>query len=142
MTPDNALQKAIYERLRAYEPLTAALGGMKVYDHVPAKLAAPYVVIGNDTLNDLSTKNENGWDCTITIHAWDFYAAGRKSVKTFLGHIYDALHRQEANITLAGFTLAEMRFDGGQATFQESASEGESDHYYHGVTRFRALITD
>jgi hypothetical protein len=139
-SPDNALQAAVYARLTNYAPLRQALGGQKVYDFVQPKLEAPYVVIGDDTLGDFSTKTENGWDCTLTIHAWDFEKAGRKSVKALLGHIYDALHRQEASVSVAGFSLIELRFDGFQTTFQETAIEGANDHYYHGVARYRALL--
>ncbi|WP_152051826.1 DUF3168 domain-containing protein [Tautonia marina] len=139
-TPDNALQAGIYARLTGYAPLTTALRGQRVFDYVQPKQSAPYVVIGDDTIGDFSTKNGNGWDCTLTIHVWDFEKAGRKSVKALLGHIYDALHRQEASVSVSGFALIELRFDGFQATFQETAIEGENDHYYHGVARYRALV--
>lgn len=139
-SPDNALQSAIFSRLTRYAPLTAALGGPKVFDFVPANLAAPFVVIGEDTLGDASTKTENGWDCTLTVHAWDFEKAGRKSVKTLLGHVYDALHRQESAVSVTGFTLVELIWDGFQTTLQETAVEGENDHFYHGVTRYRARV--
>ncbi|MBN9517455.1 DUF3168 domain-containing protein [bacterium] len=112
----------------------------KVYDFVQPRLASPYVVIGEDTLVDNSTKTEAGWDATLTIHAWDFQKAGRKSVKTLLGLLYDALHRQESAVTVSGFTLAELIWDGFQTTIQETAIEGENDHFYHGVTRFRARL--
>lgn len=139
-SPDNALQAAIYQRLTSYAPLTNALGGAKIYDFVKPGLLAPYVRIGEDTLADNSTKTELGWDCTLTVHAWDFQKAGRKTVKAILGHIYDALHRQESNVTVTGFTLAELRWDGFATTIQETGVEGENDHFYHGVTRFRALL--
>jgi hypothetical protein len=139
-SPDNALQAAIYQRLTGYAPLTTALGGQKVYDFVTPKLVAPYVVIGEDTLGDFSTKTNNGWEATLTLHVWDFEKAGRKSVKALLSHIFDALHRQEAAVTVAGFSLVELTWDGFAATFQETGIEGENDHYYHGVTRFRALL--
>jgi methionine aminopeptidase len=138
-SPDNALQAGIYDRLTGYAPLTSALGGQKVYDFVSAKLVAPYVVIGEDTLSDWDTKTNSGWDCTVTIHAWDFLKAGRKSVKTLLSLIHDALHRQESEIVVAGFTLTEIRRDF-QQTIQETGIEGENDHYYHGIARYRALL--
>jgi hypothetical protein len=138
-SPDNALQAGLYVRLTAYDPLLAALGGQKVYDYVSPKLAAPYVVIGEDTLTGDNTKTELGWDCTVTIHVWDFERAGRKSVKTLLSLVYDALHRQEDQITLAGFSLVEI-VNEFQTTIQETGIEGENDHYYHGIARYRALI--
>ena len=139
-SPDNALQTAIYTRLTGYTALTTALGGSKICDFVQPNLAAPYVVIGEDTIGGMMTKTESGWDCTLTIHVWDFAKAGRKSVKTILGHIYDALHRQESNVTVTDFTLVELRWDEFQTTIQETAIEGENDHFYHGITRFRALL--
>lgn len=140
-SPDNALQTAIYTRLTGYAALTTALGGSYVYDHVPQGQDAPYVVIGEDTLSDWDTKDTDGWECTVTIHAWDFAKAGRKSVKTLLGHIHDALHQQEANITVTGFNLIQIRREF-QQTIRETGIEGESDHYYHAIARYRAVITD
>ena len=139
-SPDNALQAAIYQRLTSYAPLTAALGGTKVYDFVPpATVAAPYVVIGEDTLSGWDTKLEPGWDGTLTLHVWDYQKASRKSVKTLLSLIHDALHRQEGNVPVTGFALTEMRREF-QTTIQETGIEGENDHYYHGIARYRALV--
>jgi hypothetical protein len=137
--PANALQAAIYTRLTSYTPLTTALGGARVFDHVPQNQPFPYVVLGDDTLVDWSTKTNNGWEATLTLHCWDRPKAGRKSVKTILGHLYDALHRQEASVTVTGFQLVLLQCEF-QQTFQETAVEGDNDHFYHGVMRFRALI--
>ncbi len=139
-SPDNALQAGLYTRLTGYAALTTALGGAKVYDHTPQGTAGPYVVIGEDTLTDWDTKTKQGWEATVTIHVWDFEKAGRKSVKTILSHIHDALHQQEANITVTGFNLVQIRREF-QQTLQETAVEGEADRYYHGVARYRAVIT-
>lgn len=138
-SPGNALQTGIFARLTGYSALVTALGGGKVYDHVPQGIAAPYVVIGADTMIDASSKSNNKWEATVTIHAWDFEKAGRKSVKALLGHIYDALHQQEGSITVTGFTLVQIRFEF-EETFQESAVEGDPDRYYHGVQRYRAFV--
>lgn len=137
-TPSNALQAAIYARLTGYAPLRD-LVGTKVYDFVQPSVQPPFVRIGDDTAVDWSTKGNNGWETTMTIHCWDFYKAGRKSVKTIMSAIYDALHRQEASITLAGFTLVEIKSEF-EETFQDTSETGQADHFYHGVQRFRALI--
>ena len=131
--PANALQAAIYTRL------TSQLDPTPVYDHVPQNSSYPYVVIGADTLLDDSTKDSPRWNATLTVHAWDRPKAGRKSVKTIIGQIYDALNRQEGNVSLTGFSLISLlhEFD---ETYQESGVEGSNDHYYHGVMRFRAII--
>lgn len=133
------LQKGIYTRLTGYSALTTALGGNFVYDLVPQGQDAPYVVIGDDTAIDSDTKSNNGWEVTLTIHCWDFEKAGRKSVKTLMGHIYDALHKAEPYVTVNGFNLIYLHCEF-QQTFQEQAVDGAGDHYYHGVQRFRALI--
>lgn len=136
-SPDNALQAGIYAKLTGYSALTTALGGSKVYDHVPQGTAAPFVVIGEDTLAEWDTKSKDGWEATITLHVWDFQKAGRKSVKTLLSHIHDALHNQ--SVTVTGYTLVLLRREF-QETFQETGIEGQNDHYYHGVARYRAII--
>jgi hypothetical protein len=138
--PYNAIQAGIYTRLTGYSALTTALGGSKVYDHVPQGTAAPYVVLGDDTSVPYDTKSSNGWQCTLTLHVWDYEKAGRKSIKTLMAHIYDALHKQESNVTVTGFTLVALLCEF-QDSFQESGVEGAGDHYYHGVMRFRAYIT-
>lgn len=137
-SPDNALQAGIYTRLTTFAGLTS-LVSTRVYDFVPETAAAPYVVIGDDTASDWDTKSKHGWEFTLTIHCWDFEKAGRKSVKAILSAIHDALHQQQANITVSGFTLVQIRREF-QQTFQETAVEGANDRFWHGVARYRAVV--
>jgi hypothetical protein len=137
-TPNNALQAAIYTRLTGYSALTSlATGG--IYDFVSEAIQPPYVVIGDDTATDWSTMTTNGWDTTLTIHCWDFEVAGRKSVKAIMSAIYDALHRQEANVTVTGFNLVMIQSEF-ETSFKDTTVQGQNDRFYHGVQRFRALI--
>lgn len=129
----NALQAAIYARL------VSQLGPVPVYDHVPQDSAFPYVMIGADTAIPWDTKTTDGQEFTCTIHAWDALKAGRKSVKTIMQDVYTALHHQQANLAVAGFTLILIRCEYTE-TIQETAEEGSPDHYYHGIMRFRALV--
>lgn len=129
--PGNALQKALFDRL------TAQLTTTPIYDYVPQGTNPPYVLVGDDTLIQWDTKSRNGWECTVTIHAWDTEKAGRKSVKTILAAIYDALHNQ--SITVTGFTLVQIQFEFEQ-TFQDPTIQGSPDKCYHGVQRYRATI--
>jgi hypothetical protein len=138
-SPDNALQAGIYTRLNNFAALTAVIGSNQVYDFVPESAQPPYVVIGDDTATDWDTKSKHGWEFTVTLHCWSFETAGRKQVKTILSHVHDALHQQEANITVSGFTLVQIRREF-QQTFQETAAEGQSDRYWHGVARYRAVV--
>jgi hypothetical protein len=139
-SPDNALQAAVYTRLNNYAALTAVIGSNKVFDFVPESATPPYVVIGDDTATDWDTKDTSGWNFTVTIHCWSFEAAGRKQVKSILSHVFDALHQQEASITVSGFNLIHIRREF-QETFQEAAGEGQTDRFYHGVARYRAVVT-
>lgn len=138
-SPDNALQAGIYARLNGYAPLVALIGANKVYDFVPERAQPPYVLIGEDTLVDNDSKSNPGWDATLTIHCWDYERAGRKSVKAILSAIHDALHWQTTNITVAGYQLVHINREF-QDTIQETAGEGQTDRYWHGVARYRALI--
>ncbi len=139
--PGIALQTAIFNRLSNYTALTTYIGANKIYDHVPENIEAPYVVIGEDESDEAGAKTYNGWERVVTIHCWDFESEGRKGVKTIMGHIYDALHRSESSITVTGFNLVyfEQRYS---TSFREDGIEGEGDHYYHGVQRFRVLLTE
>lgn len=131
-TGSNALQSAIYTRL------TSELSE-DVYDHIPQNASYPFVVIGADTVLPWDTKvGLIGFEFTVMIHAWTKPAAGRKSVKAILSDIYDALHHQESNISPSGYSVILFRFEF-EDTIQETF-EGDSDHYYHGVQRYRALI--
>ena len=135
-TPSNALQAAVFTRLKSFSALTTLVAD-RIYDFVPEDASPPFVVIGDDTAIDWSTKTNNGWEVTVTIHCWDFQKAGRKSVKAILSAIYDALHRQDVPIT--GFKLVEMQSEF-ETTIQDTSVEGDNDHYYHGIARYRALI--
>jgi hypothetical protein len=138
-TPSNALQAGIYTRLTNTAALTSLIGSNKVFDFVPETATAPYVLIGDDTSINWDTKSNNGWEATLTIHVWDYEKQGRKSVKAVMSAIYDALHLQQANITVSGFTLVLIRWEYGE-TFQDTSVAGQSDNFYHGVQRYRALL--
>lgn len=133
MLAANEFQKAVYARL------TASMG-VPVYDHVPQGAGFPYVVVGEDTGVPWDTKTRDGQEFTATIHVWDWRAAGRKSVKTLMQAVYDALHHRSESLAMTGFACMLIRCEFTQ-TLQE-AGEGETDgeNYYHGVMRFRALV--
>jgi hypothetical protein len=138
--PLNALQAGIYGRLTTFAGLTA-LVSTRIHDFVPPSATPPFVVIGDDTATDSDTKTSHGWEFTITIHCWDFEKAGRKSVKAVMQQIWEALHDCENAVNVAGSTLVYLRCEK-QESFQDQAIEGENDHFYHGIQRFRALVTE
>lgn len=127
----NEFQRAVYARLASQ--LTTP-----VYNHVPQGSPFPYVVTGYKTSVPWRTKTEDGQEITITIDVWS-NAAGDKEAATLMGQVYAALDRQESALTMSGFTCVVI-----ECGFTDLApyteDEGEPDHYYHGVMRFRALV--
>lgn len=126
MSAELEIQKAIYSAL------DSALS-VPVYDDVPDNAAAPYVVIGADTLVAFDTDDGSGFEATLTIHSWSVYR-GRKEIKELQGAIYDALHRAE--LSISGYN-----FLGCDSEFSESLLEADGVTR-HGVQRFRILIRE
>jgi len=124
MSAELEIQKAIYSAL------DSALS-INVYDNVPDNAAAPYVVIGDDTVAEFDTDGERGFEATVTIHTWSTYR-GRSQVKEIMSAVYNALHR--ADLTVQGYNLLGCDFEFSE-TFLES--DGVTRH---GVQRFRILI--
>lgn len=124
----NPLQAALYARL------TAQLA-VPVYDFVPQGSAFPYVVLGEDTAIPWDTKTADGQEFTCTLHVWA-KGAGRKDLKTAMQAVYLALHEREVDVGLPGLLLLRCEYAG---TLQDPAQPGDTDHYFHGVMRFRAL---
>lgn len=76
--PAVELQKAIFAALKQDGPLTALLGGEKIFDQVPPKASFPYVTFGRTSLYDWSTGTESGTEQLFTLHVWSKARAGRK----------------------------------------------------------------
>src|SRR5437660_955887 len=138
-TPSNALQAAIYTRLTSFAALTALIGAGQVFSFLPESTQPPYVVIGDGTSLDWSTKSANGWETTLTIHCWDYEKASNKSVNDILSAIYDALHDQDAAIAVTGFNLV-MIWCEFEHTMQDPGVQGQGDRYWHGIQRYRVLV--
>lgn len=68
-SPSLELQKALYDRLKAYPALSSAING-RVYDTVPEGAAFPYVTFG--TFDELSDDAEciTGFEITIQLDVW------------------------------------------------------------------------
>lgn len=128
----NALQAALYARL------TGVLGPVPVYDFVPPSAAFPYAVIGELTATPADTKSKDGQEFTVAVHAFA-KGAGKKSTSTIVETIHAALHDQPGNLTLTGHHVTVLRVEFTQV-LQENAFEGDTDHYYHGVQRVRAVV--
>ena len=124
-SPLLALQKAIYERLKA--SLSCS-----VYDNVPDGAAMPYVTLGEDTAVDWSTKLENGQEVTHTLHIWSEYK-GMMEAKQIIDQIIQAI--TSTPLVVEGFFVVSARVD-----VVETMRDPEG--YRHGVVRFRFKIQE
>lgn len=130
MSAELAVQQSVFSRL------TAALD-VPVYDHVPQPADGgdaqnfPYVAIGDDTAIDWDTDTSDGWEITLTIHAWS-RARGRLEVKALQGEIWSALHRHDLDVP--GYNTI---FCYGE--FSETILEPDG-LTRHGVQRFRIVL--
>lgn len=125
------LQTAIYGQLSGDSALTALVTG--VFDDVPENTNYPFVRIGEETILDNSTKDLQGQEITITIHAYSEYR-GKREVKQILDAIYDALH--DSDMIVSNANLINFRFE-----FSDIVTESDGITR-HGVMRFRAVIYD
>lgn len=107
--------------------------GYPVYDDVPQDTAAPYIVIGDSTLNQFDADGRSGFDCLCTIHSWSAYR-GRKEVKEMQAAIYEALHRAELTFTNYSFIGCD---------YEQSLTLVDADDVHrHGVQQFRVKFTE
>jgi hypothetical protein len=70
--------------------MKAALGEIAgitgVFDGPPVDAAAPYLVIGSDTVTDWSTKTETGHEHRVTVNVWDA-GPGVATTKSLMGEV-------------------------------------------------------
>lgn len=125
-----ALQASIYETLINDAGVLAALGGARIYDHVPRGAPYPYVTFGQSTVRDWSTGGEEGDEHIITLRVWSL-AAGRNQVHDVIGAMRAAL--RDRDLPLAGHRLVNLRHE-----LSEARREADGERF-HGVVRLRAV---
>lgn len=125
-----ALQDALYFRLRDDENLKQRITG--VYDSVSEGAAYPYIVLGDDTVNEWSTKLTYGEEVTSTLHVYSDYD-GKSEVKEILNLILKSL--SEPLSLDDGFFVEYSRMD-----FLETLTE-ENGTIKHGILRLRYKIS-
>lgn len=125
-------QQALFTALNGDSTLTTTLGA-SIFDDVPDHQAVtfPYVVIGEDTMLDYSTKDLVGSDVTVTLHVWSQYR-GSKEVKQVMDRVHTLLH--DSNLTVTGRNLINLRSE-----FSDVLRDPDGITR-HGVMRFRAVM--
>jgi hypothetical protein len=129
-TASAALRAAIHDALVADGPLSALLGGAKVYDEPPRAAAFPYVTLGEARVSDFSTGTEPGEEHQLTLHAWS-RQGGHREAHLIAGALLQAL--DDAPLSLADHRLVNLRF--AVADVRREA-DGRT---YHALVRFRAM---
>ena len=104
-----------------------------VFDDVPEGTLYPYVVLGEETAVNNGTKNLDGVEHTLTIHAWSQYM-GRREIKEIMQSVYENLHNTAISVT--GASLVNIRQE-----FNTTLAE-QDGITRHGVMRFRAVVFD
>ena len=125
-----SLRAAIHGALTADAPLTALLGGEKIYDEPPRDAALPYVTLGEDVIADGSTATEEGEEHALTLHVWS-RAGGHREAHVIAGALLEAL--ADAPLSLDGHHLANLRF------IVADVRREADGRTYHGIVRLRAL---
>jgi hypothetical protein len=103
-----------------------------VYDHVDEPDKPPYVVVGEDTLNQWDTKSTNGFDALVTLHVWSRYR-GREECKSIQGDIYDAMHNQALSVSGYNHVLTQLDL--------EESFLDDDGLTRHGISRYRVVFS-
>lgn len=128
-----AIQKGLRARLVANAGVTAIVS-TRVYDEPPQAVTFPYLRFDQITANAFDTDSTLGSVVDITIEANSRSASGRVEAVQIVEAVRAALHRQEANVTVTGFTLVELIFQTYSVT-RETDGRG-----YTAVIALQALL--
>ncbi|RWB34450.1 MAG: DUF3168 domain-containing protein [Mesorhizobium sp.] len=131
--PAAALQKALFEVLNGDGFLSAALGGAKLFDHVPENVPFPYVTYGRTSVYDWTTGMENDAEQLFTLHFWSKSEA-RKEMLDAMDLVSTRL--QDAALALDDHHRANLRLEFTEARYDEDLSA------CHGLLRFRAVTEE
>ena len=95
------LQQKMYGLLSS-DSLDNALGGSgRVFDHIPDNQAFPYVVFGEEDIQNMDSDTHNGFQGTATVRVYTQNTArlGRKQCKEIMSAVWQLLHNAELNMT-------------------------------------------
>ncbi|RWK43379.1 DUF3168 domain-containing protein [Mesorhizobium sp.] len=131
--PAAALQKALFQALDADGSLSAALGGAKLFDHVPENIPFPYVTFGRTSVYDGVTGRDNDAEQLFTLHFWS-KAEARKEMLDVMDMVSARL--QDAALALDEHHRVNLRLEFTEVRYDEDLSA------CHGLLRFRAVMEE
>ena len=104
-----ALQKGIRAALAANSGVTNIVS-TRIYDEPPQNVTFPYMRFGDIQPSAFDTDTTEGSIVGLSIEAHSRSASGRVEAAQMVEAVKEALHRQEASVTVAGHTLVELIF--------------------------------
>ena len=104
-----AVQKGVRAALVADTAITSIVS-QRVYDEPPQDAAFPYLRFVEIQPSAFDTDTTEGAEVSISLEAHSRSASGRVEAVRIVEAVKEALHRQEASITLEGHNLVEMIF--------------------------------
>lgn len=130
-----ALQKGVRAALVA-DAIITGLVGSRVYDEPPQNVTFPYMRFGDIDPSAFDTDNTEGALVGVSIEAHSRAASGRVEVVQMAEAVREALHRQEASVTVSGHTLVELIFQ----TF--SVTRDNEGRGYTAVIALQAMLEE
>tara|TARA_Y100001937_G_scaffold113706_1_gene162696 strand:- start:231 stop:641 length:411 start_codon:yes stop_codon:yes gene_type:complete len=128
------LQKSVFGVLNSANITDAAGSAITgVFDDVPEGTGYPYIVVGEESSNNVSTKSLDMHEHTLTIHTWSQYR-GLKEIKVIMKQIYDNLN--DVNLSVSGGQAVNMKQE-----FLTTLVDADGITR-HGIMRFRAVVSD
>ncbi|MCF6118453.1 DUF3168 domain-containing protein [Mesorhizobium muleiense] len=131
--PAAALQKALFQALDADGSLSAALGGAKLFDHVPENIPFPYVAFGRTSVYDWVTGRKKDAEQLFTLHFWSKSEA-RKEMLDVMDMVSARL--QDAALALDEHHRVNLRLEFTEVRYDEDLSA------CHGLLRFLAVTEE
>lgn len=104
-----ALQKGLRAALAANSGVTSIVS-TRIYDEPPQNVTFPYIRFGDIEPSAFDTDTTEGSLVSVSIEAHSRSASGRVEAAQIVEAVKEALHRQEASVTVAGHTLVELIF--------------------------------
>jgi hypothetical protein len=128
-----SLQKGIRAALAANSGVTD-LVSTRIYDEPPQNVTYPYVRFGNIEPSAFDTDTAEGALVDLSLEVHSRSASGRVEAMQVAEAIKVALHRQEASVTVTGYTLVELIFEAFSGTRDD---EGRG---YTAIILFQAML--
>ena len=124
--------KGIIARLLAYTTLTNIVS-TRIYSNIPQQTTFPYVLVEIES-TDWSQQDDANLQHTIRVHGFSRESSPFEAM-SIAQEVYNALNRQEDNISLDSETVVLLQYSGLKTTFKEP--DGIT---WHSVIEFNFII--